>query len=243
MKAARVDEILAGLALFRALPPEQLAALAPLCRRRMLRAGESVFRQGERARAFYAVAGGAVRVYRSSPDGREQLVHHLRPGQSFGEPALFGAGLYPAHAAAASAGAELVEIEGAGFLARFRAEPALAAAIVASLCARLLELVDRVEELSVGAAETRLARYLLRLPTRGNKGVLELELPMAKKELALQLAITPETLSRQLARWRAQRWIEVAGRRIALRRPEALLAIADGEVDQTRRSARRAPVG
>ena len=91
------------------------------------------------------------------------------------------------------------------------------------------ELVERIEELSIARAGARLARYLLRQPATGGGAALEIDLPLARKELASHLAIVPETLSRLLRRWQDEGVIRVEGRKLAIPDPRALEAIADRE--------------
>ena len=100
--------------------------------------------------------------------------------------------------------------------------------MIGSLCMRLVSLVERVEELSLVQAGTRLARWLLRQPARGTaEATVELSLP--KKELAAHLAMTPETLSRLLRRWEDEGWVRNERTRVVLQDARALLALADGE--------------
>ena len=212
---------------FRALPADLLQALATGARRRTLAAGEVVFSEGEPARAFYVVRQGTVKVYRISADGREQVLHHLGEGRTFAEAAVLTMPVYPAHAVAVTGGTELIEIGAERFLALFRTDPRLAAAMVSSLSMWLISLTERVEELAVASATARLAHYLLRLPSKLAQGPLVLELPFAKKDLAAHLAITPETLSRLLRRWQDAGLLRTEGRRFEILDERLLVAIAD----------------
>jgi CRP/FNR family transcriptional regulator len=232
MPDTQVRAALEKLPHFRNLPRELLDALAAGSRVLELRAGETIFTQGTEPTGFFAVLAGAVRVYRISPDGREQVLHHLRAGQSFAEAAVLSFGRYPAHAIATEDDSRVVEIGAATFLKLFREDPRLSAAMVGSLCMWLLSLVERIEELQVASAPSRLARYLLRLPATGAKDPLMVELPMAKKELAAHLAIAPETLSRLLRRWQDSGVVETRGRHLALLDSRVLIAIADREGEE-----------
>ena len=230
MKSERpADDLAAGLAAlphFRELSPELLAQVACLSRELELAAGEPLFHAGQRCDAFYAVRSGMIRVFRQAPDGREQLVHHIGPGHTFAEAGLFHHGIFPASAVAAEP-SRLIRIDGPRFLRLFAEERALAASMVGSLCGWLHTLVDRIEVLTLISAGSRLATYLLRLPARTVKGELRVELPVAKKELAAELSITPETLSRLLHRWRERGWIRVDGRTLALLDCKTLEALAE----------------
>ena len=220
---------LAALPHFRGLAPDLLEKIAAASRAREYRSGESIFLQGEPARAFHVVRAGGVRIFRLSPDGREQVLHHCGPGRSFAEAALLSIGRYPAHAQATETPTVIVEIGGKPFLELFRSDPRLSAAMVGSLCMWLHELVERVEELSIARAGARLARYLLRQPASGAGPAVEIELSLARRELAAHLAIQPETLSRLLRRWQDEGVIAADGRRLTIPDPRALEAIAARE--------------
>jgi CRP/FNR family transcriptional regulator, dissimilatory nitrate respiration regulator len=223
----RILETLARAAHLAALTPEALERVAAIATLRAYDAGRTVFVEGEPARAFFVVRSGAVRLYRIGPDGRTHVLHHLRAGQSFAEAAVTTFRRYPA-CAEATGRAELVEVAGEPFLRLLADDPSLARAMIGALCQHLVRLVARVDELSAATAGARLARYLLRLPARGADASPRVELPTAKKDLAETLSIAPETLSRILRRWSDRGLVAVQGRRIVLREPRVLEAIAEG---------------
>jgi len=138
---------------------------------------------------------------------------------------------YPASAAAIEPGTQLVEVGAAPFLEVFHSDRRMAAAMVSALSMWLLGLVERVDELSVASAGARLARFLLRQPSRVESGETRVELPMAKKELAGHLAITPETLSRLLRRWQDRGIVRSEGRTLVVLDENLLAAVADREED------------
>jgi len=230
MSATNTLEVLREMPHFRALDVDLVTEISRGSKLGRHPAGELLFSQGDPCRAFYFVHSGAVRVFRTGSDGREQVLHHVRAGQSFAEAALLSTGRFPA-SAIATAATELVEIGGDVFLRLFRSDSRLAAAMVSSLCMWMHELVERIDELSVASAGARLARYLLRLPAIGDAQPLTLELPMAKKDLAAHLAITPETLSRLVRRWQDQNVIRSSGKRVSVLDTRVLIAIADREDD------------
>lgn len=212
---------------FRGLPADLMEGIAAGSKRLACKSGQVIFSEGEPVRAFYCVRRGAVKVYRLSSDGREQVLHHLGEGHTFAEAAVLSMRLYPAHAVAVAAATELIEIGAERFLQLFRGEPRLAAAMVSSLSMWLISLTERVEELSVASAAARLAHYLLRLPSRVDDKLVVIELPLAKKDLAAHLAITPETLSRLLRRWQDAGVLRSNGRRLEVLDERLLVAIAD----------------
>jgi CRP/FNR family transcriptional regulator len=231
MNGSALHEALRALPHFRMLPADLVARIAAGARRRTLRAGESVFAAGEPCRAFFAIEQGGVRLFRAAPDGREQVVHNLRAEASFAEAALLSLGHYPVSAVATEDPTVLIEVGAQPFLQLFREDPRLATGMVASLSMRLVDLVERVEDLAQVQAGTRLARWLVRHPATAGAAP-ELDLSLAKKDLAGHLAMTPETLSRLLRRWQDAGWIEVERNHLRLLRPDALLALAQGASDE-----------
>ena len=54
--------------------------------------GEILLFEGEPAEMLYFVVGGAVKVFKTSADGKEQILQIIRPGESFNDVPVFGGG-------------------------------------------------------------------------------------------------------------------------------------------------------
>jgi CRP-like cAMP-binding protein len=227
MQERSLVALIRALPLFAALDPKTLEVIASGSRLRKLAADESVIREGEPVRAFFVVVSGAVRIFRLSPDGREQVLQRVRPGQTFAEAAVLSMKRYPANAVATDDGTEIVEIGSETFLRLFEGDGRVAKAMVASLSTWLLRLVNKVEELTVLSAGARLARYLLDLPSTTTAEGAVIELPLAKRELAGSLGITPETLSRLLRKWQDREVVKSEGSTIVVLDADVLMALAD----------------
>jgi CRP-like cAMP-binding protein/Zn-dependent protease len=85
-------ELIDELPAFEDLPEDVLSDLAGRVRLRILRAGEPVFRQGDRPDAFYVVRTGTVQIEDEDPEtGDTRLIRTMTRGESFGEMGLLGA--------------------------------------------------------------------------------------------------------------------------------------------------------
>lgn len=228
MTDAEIEVALRAFPHFKAVPPDLLAQIASISRFVRPDAGEMLFHEGDPCRSFYAIQSGGVKLYRAQADGREQVVHNLHAGATFAEAALLSFGRFPVSAVVTEPSTVLLEIGGEPFSKLLRSDARLAPSVIGSLCMRLVSLVERVEELSLVQAGSRLARWLLRQPAHG-AGEPVVELSLAKKDLAAHLAMTAETLSRLLARWQEEGWIRNERGRVVLRDAKSLLALADGE--------------
>ena len=205
--------------LFAGLDESGLAEIETATTKRHTARGEMLFYEGDAATSFYVVGSGKVKVFKLSPDGKEQILMIAKPGDTFAEAAIFNDGRYPAGAEAIE-DSELLVINRERFLALLGRNPHMAFSLIARLSQLLRKLTALVEGLSLTDVTTRVAHYLLRQAERAaaKKGAsgndITLTLPEKKAVLASQLGTIPETLSRSLAKLSKEGIIEVDGPRI-----------------------------
>jgi len=84
----RDSEILRRSSLFRCLSDEQFAAIKPLLQEEHYEFADVIVRQDDSADSFYVLTQGRARALKIKPDGEEIPLGVLKPGDSFGEPAL-----------------------------------------------------------------------------------------------------------------------------------------------------------
>jgi pimeloyl-ACP methyl ester carboxylesterase len=126
-------DILTRVDLFAGLRRDALARLAAIARKTELRAGETVFEQGEPAGEFSVVTHGAFGVFTSTEDGQaEALVQTLQPGQFFGEVALIAEAQHTATVRCAEDGV-LLQIDGRHFRALLERDATAAMAVATQL--------------------------------------------------------------------------------------------------------------
>ncbi len=214
---------LAGVKLFEGLSGDLLRALAGIVRLRRVAAGEIIFETGRPGEAFYALASGRVRVFRSAPSGKEQILHVFGPGEAFAEVPVFEGRTYPADAQALE-DSVLVAIPRREFVEMLRREPELAMGMLALLAGRLRGFVSQIARLSLQEVPERLAGYLLLL--RATQGADDLTLDLPKGQIAAYLGTIPETLSRALKKLAEQGLIETTGARVRVRDAEGLERLA-----------------
>lgn len=218
--------------IFGRLPADDLMRLASQVRPRKLVVDELVFREGEPCHGFYIVAEGGVRVYKISPDGRERTLHVMRPPHAFAEAAMFLPGGYPAFAVALEPSRVLM-VPKAAFQSLLSSRPETAMSVFASLSTWLHRLLDQLENQTFLTARAKLAIFLAREAAHQGiaTGPASLQLPDAKKTIASQLGMSPETLSRGLAELETRGLIRVDGKRVELTDVDALrtAALAGGE--------------
>jgi len=206
--------------LLAAITDAQWRALSPYLHSHHLRAGQSLFSQGDRANAFYIVVNGAMKLFRVSPQGTEKIMRLVRGGQSFAESVLFSdPPRYPVHAQAAE-DTQLLAIERDAYLQLLRESFDTCRAVMAQMTQRIYAHWNEIEALSLHGAVPRVARYLLeQLASQGGPTV---RLPLPKVQIAAQLGLAPETLSRALRKLTDGRAISVRGAAVQMRDEETL---------------------
>lgn len=224
-KRLDIESALSNLAIFRQLPPSQLALIARATRAVRASRGDLLFRKGDTPTGFHVVLFGQVKLALSSVQGQEKVLQLFGPGQSFGEAVMFLERPYPVHAECLG-DALLLHVSKAAIFEAIDAHPGFARRLLAGLSMRLHELVADVEAYSTRSAAQRLAGYLLNLCIAEGEGEAQLSLPTSKHLIASRLNLTPETMSRLLNVLCAEQLIRVEGRRVTICDVERLRAYA-----------------
>ena len=86
--------------LFKGLPENQIRAIEGITVGRRSKKGDLIFSEGDDGKGFFLVAAGRVKVFKSSPNGKEQILHIIGPGEPFGEVPVFSGQQFPANAEA-----------------------------------------------------------------------------------------------------------------------------------------------
>ncbi len=214
--------------LFSGLNDADLASLASIAVRRTFGKGETLFAEGEQAPGFYLLVNGYIKMCRTTPDGREKLLHYVHPGETFAEAAFFGDGTYPADARTIEPG-EVLFLTKQGFMDLMATKPQFALNLVVSLSLALRRFVRQIEELTFADATSRLASFLIK--RAGEKsttfgGIIYLELGVSKGDLAAQLGIATETISRTFRKLKEEGIIELDGRKVTILLMERLQQMA-----------------
>ncbi len=221
-------ETLRRVALFADLDDAELEFLARRAIARECAAGEMIFSEGEPCRGLYAIRSGQVKVFKTSPDGREQVLLIASPGGTVAELPVFDGGPYPASASAVNE-ATVLEVRKEDVRQLCLEHPEVALKLLRVVGARLRRLVAMIEELSFTTVRQRLASLLVRAAqSQGRKtprGV-EFELPWTHQELAAQIGTVRELVSRNLSRLQATGIIAMEGRKVTVAKLPALEAEA-----------------
>lgn len=222
--------------LFRGLEAAALAEVMAAAHIRTVPRHTPLFHQGDPAPHCHALLSGGVRISQSNAAGAQVALRFIGAGEMFGTVPLFTDRLYPADAETV---ADSVEIRWTETTLRqlITRHPAIALNLVGVIGRRLMEVQDRLREVTTGRVEQRLARALLRLAAQSKRDQAPdgtgttLAFPLTRKDLAELSGTTLHTASRTLAAWEKRGWLSSGRRngrvRITLHDVAALTAMAE----------------
>jgi len=216
--------------LFAGLKDEDLKKIRAIASVRQIKKREILFYDGEEAKGFYVILAGKMKIYKVSPEGKEQILHVVSAPDAFAEAALFLEGSYPAFAEALM-DSQLLFFPKRDFIQLIEKNPRLSINMIVTLSQYLKRFALLIEELSLKEVSSRMAKYLIDLSLKllkEGKNPKEVELDLSKTQLALILGTISETLSRTLAKMKAKGIIDVKKSKIIILNRDALEGLASG---------------
>ena len=214
-----------AIPIFIGLPQEQKEDLSKIAVEKAFSKGQIIFSEGEEGTGFYVVITGRVKIYKLSPEGKEQILHIFGMGEPFGEVPVFAGENFPANAEALEKSTALF-FPRLALLKLIKQNPSFALNLLAILSRRLRNFAAQIENLSLKEVPSRIAAHLLYL-SELKKGSTELKLTITKGQLASLLGTIPETLSRILGRMSGEGLISLKGPHIKILDRDGLKTLAD----------------
>jgi CRP/FNR family transcriptional regulator, cyclic AMP receptor protein len=207
-------EVLRAVSLFAALDEAEMRALANRTELRSYDPGQMLFAEGDPCAGMYMVASGRVRIFKTSINGREQVLALDGPPNSIAELPVFDGGPYPASAQAVEP-ARLLFISRRDFRALCLQHPEIGLKVLQVVGSRLRRLVGIIEELSFTTVRSRLISWLLR-EADASPQQDKVVLTSSHHEIAAEIGTVRELVSRNLARLQSQGLIRMDGREITI---------------------------
>ena len=161
---------------------------------RKLKAGEALFRLGDRTTGLCEVIAGRVRLARVDRSGHEVVLHVAEAGETLAEASLFSPQYHCD--AIASTNATVRVYPKREMLAAFERNPKAARAFSAALARQVMDLRARIEQRNIRSARERVRHYLAVNASDDGRAV---NLRGTLKDIAAELGLTHEAFYRTLA--------------------------------------------
>ena len=187
------------------------AAIRAVAFERKLKAGEALFRLGDKAAGFYEIVSGRVRRVRVDRVGRETVLHVAGPAETLAEASLFS-GQYHCDAVA-NTDATVRVYPKRQVVSVFEKDPKALKTFTAMLAHQVMSLRTRLQQRNIRSARERVRQFLaLNIGPDGRT----VELHGTLKDLAAEIGLTHEALYRALAALERAGEVKRAGNRIML---------------------------
>ena len=205
-------ELIKSIPYFSGLSPAELDSLKGLIFETTAERGEFILLESEPADALYFVVSGVMKVFKTSADGREQILQIVRPGESFNDAPVFDGGPNPASAQAMGP-VVLYGINNSDMGAILRTHPQVALNVIHVLSQKLRHLVSLVEDLSFKHVTARLAKILLEY---AGDGVGSAKPRLTQQEMAAMAGTAREMIGRSLKELEVEKIIRLEHHRIVV---------------------------
>lgn len=219
---------LRSLPLFSELSIEQLRKVTVFSSVTKFQKNDFLFHEGDFYTGFFILLKGSVKVYKITPDGRESVVHLIKPLNTFADIPLFEGSNYPANAQSLEESLAIF-LSKEGFLKLIRENPEISLKMLAGFAKRLKSLVSQLEDISSKEVSNRLAKYLMKeIKNTGNEKLPEpfVKLTIPKSTIASFLGTITETLSRAFKKLQGEGIIHVNGKKIFVKDMKRLKDLA-----------------
>ena len=215
-------EFLKSVLYFSDLGIAELESIRKLIFEKTADRAEMVLLEGESAENLYFVASGVVKVFKTSTEGKEQILSIVRPGESFNDVPIFDGGPNPASVRAMGP-VLLYGIKKNDMEAVLRDHPQIALNVIRVLAGRVRHLVSLVEDLSFKHVIGRVAKILFE-HIGGEMGRAP---RLTQQEMASMAGTAREVVGRSLKTLEGEGAIKLDRHRIIITDKEALQKIME----------------
>ncbi|MBO9432854.1 Crp/Fnr family transcriptional regulator [Ruegeria sp. R13_0] len=203
---------------------EMLSALATEI---SLDKNETLFDQDDEGDALYAIIEGTLEVSFLAMSGRKLALTLMRPGEVFGEIALFDSGPRTATVAAAEP-SRVLRVRRRDVMEQIRQHPDLAVDMVRLAGLRMRSMSSQLNEQVFLPMPIRLARKLLHLSSLQDDPTERITL--SQSELAEFVGATREAVSKTISIWKRDNVVEASRGGLLIHDIEALRALAESDL-------------
>jgi len=214
-------ESLKSIAHFSNLSIAELDSIRKFIFEKTVEAGEIILFEGEPAKALYFVISGVVKVFKTSADGKEQILYFARPGESIIDVPAFDGGPNLV-SAEATRPVGLYGVRKGDLEAVLQQHPQVALNTIHVLSHRVEHLVSLVEDLSFRNVTSRVAKILLEYAGDGT----ERKSRLTQQEMAAMAGTVREMIGRSLKVLENEGTIRMDRHRIVITDKETLREMA-----------------
>lgn len=202
--------------IFRHLTRDESDKLTFIKETRNYRKGAVLYREGSRISGFYCISRGIIKVFKTGPDGKEQIIRFAKPGDIIAYRSVLSS--EPACTTAKVLEDSTVCFIPSDILPRLvKSDPDFALELVKLICEELGEANSYITDIAQKTVRERLAEVLLKLSDDfGLDDNKHLRISLTREELANIVGTATESVIRLLSEFKSDRLVELNGRKIKI---------------------------
>lgn len=207
-------ESLTDVPLFSELSADHLRNIVSICKLKNFSKHDYLFNEGDYYLGFYILLEGSVKVFRTTSEGGEIVVHIVKPLTAFADIPLFDDIDYPVSAQCLE-DCLVIFIPKEEFLKLIKEDHEISLKMLSGFAKRLKSLVSQIEDLSTKEVVNRLAKYLIKeIKLKRSENMPEpfVKLTIPRSTTASYLGTITETLSRAFRKLQDEKIIRIQGK-------------------------------
>lgn len=217
-------EFLQALPYFSDIGPAELDSIKGFFFEKTFERGDMVLLEGGASEALYFVFSGAVKLFKTSTDGKEQILKLVRPGEPLNDVSVFDGG--PSSVGAEAMGPVVVYgIREDDLEAILRDHPQVTRSASRVLAGQVRDMVALVEDLSFRRVTGRVAKILLEHASNGAGPKHRL----TQQDMAAMAGTVREVVGRALKSLEEEGAIRLERHRVVINDREALRQLVDAD--------------
>jgi CRP-like cAMP-binding protein len=183
---------------------------------RQFRRGDVLYREGSRISGFYCIHSGIIKVFKTGLDGKEQIIRFAKPGDIIAYRSVLSNEV-------ACTSAKVIEdcnvcfIPSEILISFVKSNPVFAYELLKLACHELGEANSFITDIAQKSVRERLAEILLVLVNDfGLDDQNYLKISLTREELSNIIGTATESVIRLLSEFKADKLVELNGRRIKI---------------------------
>lgn len=207
--------------LFKQLTGPELATVKQCLKEKSFSKGELLFQEGSPCERVFIVQQGRVRLYRTSSEGREQVLEILGPGDTCAcNPG--SCQWFCASTAEALSACKVWFLSRDHYVRMVQTNSNLSRTLNRLFAERLGHFSSLIEEVSLKDVKKRLIKFLLDMLEESKNTSNTLFIPFTREEIAQRIGSARETIARYLYQLKRKKLIDIKPHEIVIRDKEAL---------------------
>ncbi|KMT22365.1 Crp/Fnr family transcriptional regulator [Clostridium cylindrosporum] len=203
--------LLRKINMFKDLSDSSLIKIDEIVEEKLYEKGEDIFFQGEEAKGVFFIKEGKVKIYKSSLDGKEHILHILESGEVFAEVCILNGIPYPASAKAIE-NSEVYIIENSKLEKLISENGDIAIELIKLMSNRLVMISKQVETIALKDSLGKVSSLIIRMLTEKGQEIKDgsiLNIDISRQDMANMVSLTRESFTRTLSKLKDTNIIDI----------------------------------